>query len=65
MLSFDQLYDTDNEVAMEAADVIDEACEDEVSWARVWRQLQAIKILANAIRNVTKGNKQASAFDTK
>ncbi|XP_078353189.1 rapamycin-insensitive companion of mTOR-like isoform X2 [Oculina patagonica] len=26
-----QLYDTDNEVAMEAADVIDEACEDEAN----------------------------------
>jgi len=28
------LYDTDNQVAVEAADVLDEACEDEVSWAR-------------------------------
>ena len=25
-----QLYDTDDEVAMEAADVLDEACEEEV-----------------------------------
>ena len=29
------MYDTDNQVAVEAADVIDEACEDEVSWKRV------------------------------
>ena len=28
------MYDTDNQVAVEAADVLDEACEDEVSWAR-------------------------------
>lgn len=28
---FLQLYDTDSDVAMEAADVLDEACEDEVS----------------------------------
>ena len=32
---FWQLYDTDTEVAMEAADVLDEACEDEVSWTQV------------------------------
>ena len=29
------MYDTDNQVAVEAADVLDEACEDEVSWKRV------------------------------
>lgn len=28
------MYDIDNQVAVEAADVLDEACEDEVSWAR-------------------------------
>ena len=32
-----QLYDTDTQVAMEAADVLDEACEDEVSSARASR----------------------------
>ena len=31
---FLKLYDTDSDVAMEAADVLDEACEDEVSWTR-------------------------------
>ena len=28
------MYDTDNQVAVEAADVLDEASEDEVSWAQ-------------------------------
>jgi len=31
------LYDTDHQVAVEAADVLDEACEDEVSFARAER----------------------------
>ena len=30
-LPFLQLYDTDEDVAMEALDVLDEACEEEVS----------------------------------
>ena len=34
LFHFLQLYDTDSDVAMEAADVLDEACEDEVSWTQ-------------------------------
>ena len=34
LFRFLQLYDTDSDVAMEAADVLDEACEDEVSWTQ-------------------------------
>ena len=31
---FLQLCDTDSDVAIEAADVLDEACEDEVRWTQ-------------------------------
>ena len=34
LFHFLQLYDTDSDVAMEAADVLDEACEDEVRWTQ-------------------------------
>lgn len=34
LFHFLQLYDTGSDVAMEAADVLDEACEDEVSWTQ-------------------------------
>jgi len=52
------LYDTDNQVAVEAADVLDEACEDEVSWARA-------KDSKVEYRCVYKERKEAIADSTK